>query len=490
MGHIRAYSEKDTSITDSSLSSNNGRNPILEVWNKYNQTLAVKEWSRVLIKFPLSDIKSKIEEGLAPDPRLDDNVSLFINMKDVLHAEKVASDFDIWVLPLTASWIEGRGLDSDSYLNQEEANALWATKSLLWTDYDGGASGGDVILGAHNKTWDIAGTQYFENGAEDLRINITSYFVDYLEGISADHGFMIRMSDSQEAKSADEAVAAGVNVNTITADWFSKKFYSRETNTTNAPFVSLEWDSSIKDDRDMLPISSTGSLFYYNFDRGQLKDLDGVGKFPGFVTLSADGELIEPANLTASRVAKGVYELEIGTAHTDTINETITGINIALSGSSIFSDSWTISSQSEALVTTKTFNFNIEQISDEASDYYEISKYPIRLPNLRSMYEKGTKNRIKVFIKDISTNLQSITGLSNSLNSFICSDGTFEIREKITDKIEITPSQLSYDKNSNYFYLDTDNLYRGVDYKIVFKINVRGETFYYDEPDIWTFSVK
>jgi len=490
MGNIRAYSEKDTFITEKSLTANNGQNPVLEVWNKYDNIKGSKEWSRILIKFPLNEIKTKIDNGEAPDPRLDDTISIFMNMNSVLHGEEVASNYELWALPLTATWTEGKGLDSDSYFYEDQANALWATNSLLWEDYDGGASGGDVILGAHDKTWDIAGSQLFESGEENLRINITSYFNDYLDGLSADYGFMVRMSDAQEAKTVSDANDAGVNVSTITSDWYSKKFYGRETNTTNVPFVSMEWDSSVKDDRAMMPLSSTGSLFYYNFNRGQLKDLDGAKKFPGFVTLSADGNVITPANLTASRVSKGIYEVEVGTAHTDVIGESLTGINIGLSATSLFSDNWTISSSSEALVTSKIFNFEIEQPSEEASSYYEISRYPVKLPNLRDNYEKGNKHRIKVFIKDVSSNFSSVTGLSNSLNSFICTDGSFEIRERISDKIEIPEAKLSYDKNSNYFYLDTDNLYRGVDYKILFKLNIRGETFYYDEPEAWGFSVK
>ena len=41
----------------------------------------------------------------------------------------------------------------------------------------------------------------------------------------------------------------------------------------------------------------------------------------------------------------------------------------------------------------------------------------------------------------------------------------------------------------NFFDIDTDLLYIGTEYKVVLKIVVRGETFYYDEPDRWNFRV-
>lgn len=94
-----------------------------------------------------------------------------------------------------------------------------------------------------------------------------------------------------------------------------------------------------------------------------------------------------------------------------------------------------------------------------------------------------------MYIKDTSAKLKALTGTTTLMNNFICTDGTFEIREKTTDKIETGPFDLSYGEDGNYFYLDTNNLYRGVEYKVVVKINVRGETFWYDYPDTWSFTV-
>lgn len=490
MAQSRAYSEKDTFIVESTLTANNGANPVLEVYNKYGLETGKKEWARILIKFPLEELKEKIDNKVIGDPRTDPTASAFINMKSVMHDQEIASDFELWALPLTASWVEGKGLDSDSYLYEDAANALYATKTLLWTDYDGGASGGNVMLGAHNKEWDSnSASQYFEHGEENLKIDITNYFKEYLNGASGDYGFMIRMADAQESKTLQDTIDAGVPQSYTTSSWYTKKFYSRETNTSNAPFLSVEWDGSIKDDRSRLKFSNNGSLFYYNFQNSQLVDLDGVNKFPGYVTLSADGNLIEPANLTADRVSTGIYKLDIGTAQDDNENA-LTGVNIGLSSTTVFVDNWTTTSAEVALNMSKTFNFKVSLPNEGAQDYYSISKYPVRLPNLQNSYERGTKHLIKVFIRDASTKLQSLTGMSNNLNTFTCSDGKVEIREKITDLVEVPQEVLSYDENGNFFMLDTSNLYRGMEYKLVFTLNINGQTFVYDEPNIWSFYIK
>jgi hypothetical protein len=487
MGQSRAYAEKDTFIVDSTLTANNGLNPVLETWSKYNEDKGIKEWSRILIKFALSSFTDQIlNKGTLPDPRIDSSVSAFINMTNVYHGETKASNFDIWALPLTAFWSEGRGLDSDNFTNRDFADALSATNSTPW-DANGGTSGGHAVIGAHDLGWDSnSGSQYFSHGEENLKIDITPFFKEVLNGSSSDYGFMIRMSDGVEAKSEADATAAGYDLSTVSSSWYTKKFYGRETNTTNRPFASLEWDSSVKDDRSYITFSKTGSLFYYNFENGQLVDIDGFRKFPGYVDLSANGISITENGLTASRFSKGVYKLEIGTAQDD-LGNALTGVNIGLSSSTSFIDSWTVTAAD--IVSKRDFSFNMKLPNFESTYSYDISRYPIKLINLRNHYEGGSKSYIKMYIKDTSAKLKALTGTTTLMNNFICTDGTFEIREKTTDKIETGPFDLSYGEDGNYFYLDTNNLYRGVEYKVVVKINVRGETFWYDYPDTWSFTV-
>ena len=82
-----------------------------------------------------------------------------------------------------------------------------------------------------------------------------------------------------------------------------------------------------------------------------------------------------------------------------------------------------------------------------------------------------------------------MTAATTAVNNFICTDGTFEIREVQTDKVEIPAGQLSYDKNGNFLQLDTNLLYPDTEYKFVFRLNIKGETIHYDEKDEFTFKV-
>ena len=501
MSFARTYATKDTWFTDASASANFGLSPILEVWGKYNSIRERKENARILIEFSLSSLSSAIvNRGVYPDPRKNNTVSAFIYMTNAKHGDSLATNFSLDVLPLTASWSEGFGLDNDTYTDTGYANALSASNTIPWT-LNNGQTGGAVFLGADNNIYDSnSGSQMFSNGQENLKVDVTEYFKAYLnystgtsiaDGGSANHGFLIKMSDIYESNDGARVISLGA-AGSVTGDsFYTKKFYGRETNTRNAPYFQLEWDGAIRDDRSSIKFSKEGDLYFYNIVDGVLTDLNGVNEFPGHVTISANGTNIDTANpeglsLTAGRVLNGIYKVNIGSATNAAGTLTLTGINIGASSSTSFVDSWTITTAGEYY--THNFNFNCK-LPSNGQQYLSNSNYQLSLGNLRENYEKGTIQRIKVFVKDRSLLYTALTGTTSAMNTSILTNATVEIRELINDEIEIPESALSYDANGNFFNLDTNLLYEGIDYKVVIKINVNGETIVYDYPDKWQFSI-
>ena len=499
MSIARAYADKDTWITEASVTSNFGETPILEIWNNINEVTQRKEYARILIKFSLSSLSADIvNNGRIPDPRTDSGVSAFINLKNVKHSDNQAVNFDLVAFPLTASWMEGRGLDNDNYTNTGFANALSATNTNAW-NINNGQTGGSVYIGAASRVYDSnSATQSFL-GEEDLRMDVTDYFKSYLnfstgtsieDGGSADHGFLIRMTDAYEAKDAPEALSAGQAVSISGTAFYSKKFYSRETNTRKRPYFELEWDGAIKDNRENLLFSKTANLFYYSLIDGELTDLNGTGPFPGHVTLSANGVgmLTDAASgmaVTASRFSKGIYKVHIGSATNAAGYLNLTGINLGLSSSTSFTDSWTVTTAGE--YRTDSFSFDC-LLPTSGYGNYVTSNHVVTLPNLSDQYDPTTKARIRVFVKNNQTQWQTLTGTSTALNTAIIKSGTFEIRELVTNDVEVPEQALSYDAEGNFFDLDNNLLYEGLRYKVVLKLNVRGETLVYDYPEKWQFA--
>ena len=506
MSYARAFSSKDTWITEYSTTANFGLTPVLEVWNKINDRRDKrKEFARILIKFGLTSLSAGIiSTGKYPDPRTDSSVSAYIYMFNTPSTDTVPHNFDINAFPLTGGWAEGRGLDNDNFSNTGFANALSATNQLPWkTASNAGQTGGSNYIGYATKIYDSnSASMNFPEGEENLKLDVTEYFKAYLNysegttianGGSADHGFLIRMSDAQECKDATEATAAGVATSVTAENFYSKKFYSRETNTQKAPYLQLEWAGAIKDDRNNIKFSKSGLLFYYSIVDGALTDLNGTGPFPGHVTLSAANESSAGSSgialgiaVTAARASKGIYKINVGDAGTETVAAGLTGINIGLSSSTSFTDSWTVTTAGE--YRTDTFSFScILPTSGHSS--YTTSNYQISLSNLVPQFQPGTTQRIRVNIRDRTTSLKSITGSSTAANNFIVRSGKIQIRERYTDDIEVNDFDISYDSEGNFFDLDTNLLYPGIPYKVYLQLDVRGDTFNYDYPDRWSFVV-
>ena len=507
MSYARAFSKIDTWITEYSTTANFGLTPVLEVWNKINDRRDDrKEWARMLVKFGLTSLSAGIvSTGKYPDPRTDSTVSAYIYMFNTPSTDTVPENFEIWNFPLTSNWIEGRGLDNDNFSNTVFANALSATNLVAWkTDSNAGQTGANNYLGYATKVYDSnSGADSFENGQENLKIEVTDYFKAFLnyatgtsiaDGGSADHGFLLRMSDAQECKDATEATAAGVDVSVSAENFYSKKFYSRETNTQKSPYLQLEWPGAIKDDRKNIKFSKSGLLYYYSVVDGALTDLNGTGPFPGHVTLSADGNTTVAGStgiylgiaVTAGRHSKGIYKVNVGDAGTETAAAGLTGINIGVSSATSFTDSWTVTTAGE--YRTDSFTFSCILPTSGHSNY-TTANYQITLSNLVPKFQPGTTQRIRVNVKDRTTSLKSITGSSTAANNYTVKSGKIQIREKYTDDIEVNDFDISYDSEGNFFDLDTNLLYVGIPYKVYMQLDVRGDTFYYDFPDKWDFVV-
>ena len=318
--------------------------------------------------------------------------------------------------------------------------------------YDRGGTGGDVYIGWDSRIYDSnSASQYFETGQEDLKVDVTNYFKAYLnyatgtsvpDGGSADYGFLVRMSDAQECQTADEATSAGVATATVSSSFYSKKFYSRQTNTRKQPYIQMEW--------------------------------------PGISLAAAVG-----GNLTASRVSKGIYKLAIGSATDGGAGSSpLTGINIAASSSTAFVDTWVVTTAGEEI--SNSFSFDCTLPVSGFQDF-KTANYEVSLANLRNRYEQGTYQRVRVFVRDKTTQWQAVTGTSTAMSNSVIQNGTIEVRELVTNDVEVPAFGLSFDKDGNYFDLDTSLLYEGMRYKVVLKLNAKGEILQYDKPNDWNF---
>ena len=195
---------------------------------------------------------------------------------------------------------------------------------------------------------------------------------------------------------------------------------------------------------------------------------------------------MSPIGITASRFSKGVYKVNVGSS-APAAGGSLTGLNLGTSGATAFVDSWTVTTAGEY----KSFNFGFTPDQPvQGSSVFTTANYHVNLINAKSNYDYGSVARIRVFVRDKNTALRVVTGGTTATTSFVVRSGSVEIREKATDMVEVQEFDLSYDNNGNFFELDTNNLYPHIEYKVVLKLNIRGETNVYDDPEKWNFTVQ
>ena len=101
--------------------SNMGASDILEVFSIYGQQSETSsELSRILIQFPVDKIKTDRDNGKIP---ASGRVDFYLKMYNARHMETVPRNFNLAILPISASWQEGYGLDMEQYSDLTNDNS-------------------------------------------------------------------------------------------------------------------------------------------------------------------------------------------------------------------------------------------------------------------------------------------------------------------------------------------------------------------------------
>ena len=167
----RYIATKDTTITnafrenllDRATEANMGAADSLEIFSILGQaTSSSLEKSRILVEFPINQILSDRSATLIPS---SGSVSFYLRLFNVEHPYSVPRDFTANIAAVSGAWVEGYGLDLDSYsdygfsteYNGEGTNWLFSKRDYYWFN-----SGGDYYTGSYILS------QSFSSGLEDI----------------------------------------------------------------------------------------------------------------------------------------------------------------------------------------------------------------------------------------------------------------------------------------------------------------------------------
>lgn len=453
-------------LTTRGTDANMGESDVLEVFSIYAQaTSASVELTRFLTKFPVSSISSDRTAGLLP---ASGSVNFFLKLSNAKHSDTTPSQFNLTVQPVSRSWAEGTGLDMEEYKDEGSSNWISASDGVPWT-----TEGGDYLS---SPNYDI----YFDNGTEDLEVDITSLVEQWISGTIPNYGLGVHLSSSEES---------------ATRSFYTKKFFSRGSEFFYLrPHLEARWDSSIRDDRNDFVLSSSllpsednlNNLYLYNKFRGKFVNIPEVGTGNIYVSIYSGTTAPVGSRLalqggdfvvTGTHVSTGIYSASVA---------------VSTTANRVF-DVWHNNSGS---TPTEFFTGSaINTISYDASIDDELNEYIIKITNLKSKYTTQETARLRMYArtKDWSPTVYTIasgeienTTINNMYYKLTRTSDNFEIIPYGTGSLNHT--RLSYDDKGNYFDFDMSMLQKDYEYSFKFLVKEYGE--FKEQSEVFKFRVE
>lgn len=428
--------------------ANMGAADSLEIFSIYISGSETQK-ARALVQFPISQVSSSRVAGTIP---ASGSVNFIFKLFNVEHPETLSKNYYVSIRPVSSSWDEGFGLDLENYTDKGLSGSVgfgsnWIYRSTTATTSSWNSAGGDFI-NSYEKNF------YFNDGTEDIEVDITKIVEDQISGIIPNYGLIVSLSGAYED---------GTNETT----YYTKRFSARSSEYFyKVPVLEARWKSVSLDDRGTFKYSSPNlsntdnlqNIYFYNKINGTLKDVPN--SVVPFVKIYDEDNVFLTGSITSTKVSTGVYKASF--AITGTIEQNLK--DVWYSGSNeYFTGSISVAS--------RTFFDSVTQ-----------PEYILNVTNIKKYYKQDEKAIFKIFIREKNWSPNIYTIASKEINSLILNNLYYKIiriadNETIIDygtsPIEYT--LCSYDKNGNYFDLDMSLLESGYAYGIRFMI-LDGET--------------
>ena len=398
------------------------------------------------------------------------------------------------IVYLTSSAEGGTG-NSDS-LSSSAASVFDITGSDgadnngLSASFNGGSNftswtteGGDYVTGTSANATEYTFEQSFDNGFEDLELDVSHLVEDWLSGELNDYGFGVHLSSTLESASTS---------------YYTKKFFARGSQYFfKRPTLEARWNSSKKDHRDSFYLSSSlvpasdnlMNLYLYNIVRGQLTDIPAVGTGKIHVSiysgsavptgskigLSLGGGTVTAGdtNTTGSHVETGIYSCSF--AYTSSAITTI--FDVWHSASTEY--------HTGSAITVKTF---------DSKDYNFDQTYVSKLTNLKTNYSTNETARFRLYSRKKDWSPTIYTVASADIEASIVDDAYYKLT-RAKDGLtvvnygtgSVNHTRLSYDTSGSYFDFDIGMLESNNAYEISFVYLINGA--YVEQSETFRFNV-
>ena len=522
----RYFASKDNTITNAfkpdlstrATASNMGLSDVLEVFSIYGQASSssglTTEEARVLISFPTTDMATDRTNGVIP---ASGSVSFYLKMYNADHGQTLPQNYYMEVKAITGSvdWEEGFGLDMESFSDstQDSTGSNWinrvASSSVgthAWT-----TAGGDYV----NPNTDLSSsfTQYFDDGTEDLEIDVTTLVEQWLSssansetatnmGLKQNYGVGVMVSSSHASESRS---------------FYTKKFFARSSEFFfKRPILEARWDSRDRDNRGNFIYSSSlatadenlNKIYLYNYFRGQLRNIPSVGTgniYVSFFSGSADDSA--PSGSALQLVVDGTHVTHVNRNTVVTGSYSSTGIytaSVALTAATTplttAYDVWFKGGDAVADASEDSTQYHTGSVKPQTLESYNVApsdKYATNITNLKAVYSTSETARFRVFVRAKDWCPTIYTVASKAAENTEIESGSYKVF-RVVDELDVVPygtgsdlhTAMSYDMSGNYFDLDMSMLKEDYMYGIKFTYYNNSIGDWVEQPEVFKFRVE
>lgn len=451
MSYFRSYFEKNNTIIKGAK-TNTAKNPTTEIF--YGSS-----FSRFIFKVDFTELINKIiNKELILNPETTHTLHLtntIFGDETFLGAERGTgkqrtSSFNLILFKVPQDWDEGVGFDyenvdfiaGDKTYNNCASNWYFRQTGVEWT-----------IPGIYTNIDgttppEILGTIHFDNGNEDINLDVTDYVNTIIYGLP-DYGLGLAFTYDLEQSnpSVDQSIA----------------FFSKYTQTFFEPYVETFFNDTVKDDRYNAVTDIPQSFYLYVYNNGNLINLD---QNPIVDILDRSKNIIGGLNdLPTTNVRKGIYKVTI-----DGFDGTLCPVK------SFFFDKWKglmINGKSIDDVTQKFVLNPLNSLYSIGENITETKKYVIQVSGIKQNEKliRGENKKVVVTFRTIGSNLNF---------SFDEVYYRMYIKEGHTNVI-VHDWTLLDKSNENSYYLNT-GIYIPREYYVEFKATINSEDIFYKEP--------
>jgi hypothetical protein len=445
MSYFRSYFEKNNTIIKNSQ-VNTAKNPTTEIF--YGSS-----FSKFIFKIDFTDLQNKIDNG---DLVITSETKHTLHLTNTIFGDETflgakrgtgrqrTNSFDLILFEVPEFWDEGLGFDyEDGGYDFTTGNVTFDERPSNW--FNRTTLNSWSVEGIYADTPNVIETIHFDNGNEDINVDITDYVNGILNG-DTNHGlglaFAVLYQDIESE--VDQSVA----------------FFTKYTQTFFEPYIESFFNDRINDDRNNFIQNVEQNLYLYVTKGTNFYDLDNL---PIVDVLDTTGNpILGLTDLTTTKIKKGIYKVSFGLS------------GVICDGKRFYFDKWkdlTIDGVSISDVTQRFIPKPFTSLYTIGDNPTELERYAIQFSGI-----KQNEKIIRGDYRKIVINFKSI-----NISQSVLFDEVFYrmyIKEGKTNVIVHDWTQIDT-TNENSFVLDT-SIYIPREYYIEIKGKTHSEEIFYE----------